>query len=184
MHHFWMQNTQIALKTIFFGNTIKILFVHLLAPFLVQNFKQIIRTDPELRQHIIFGTEMAQLPWMIIFWENHWCNFDVPLCLFDCGKLKKSFEQIQSYEPKEPICPKVFFSKNHEYKFDVPLGPFNCGKFLKDPQSRGGGGAGGAGGNMSVVKFLGLSLFSMSNNANKVFLASLWIFFIFGHLLP
>ena len=180
MHHFWMQNTQIALKTIFFGNTIKILFVHLLAPFLVQNFKQIIRTEPELRQHIIFGTEMAQLPWMIIFWENHWCNFDVPLCLFDCGKLKKSFEQIQSYEPKEPICPKVFFSKNHEYKFDVPLGPFNCGKFLKDPQSRGGGG----GGDMSVVKFLGLSLFSMSNNANKVFLASLWIFFIFGHLLP
>ena len=55
-----------------------------------------------------------------------------------CKILKKFLGPIQSYEdvpswgPKWPICPKqIFFGTNHYYHFHVPIGPFYCVKFKK-----------------------------------------------------
>ena len=42
--------------------------MYLLAPFILQNFKKIIRTDPELWGCAIFGLKMAHLPWTKLFW--------------------------------------------------------------------------------------------------------------------
>ena len=37
-------------------------FMYLLTPFIAQNFKQKLRTDPKLLAHAIFRPEMANLP--------------------------------------------------------------------------------------------------------------------------
>ena len=41
MHYFWAQNGPFALKN-FFGNTIDIIFMFLLTPFIVQTLKKMI----------------------------------------------------------------------------------------------------------------------------------------------
>ena len=42
--------------------------MYLLAPFILQNFKKILRADPELWGCAIFGPKMAHLPWTKFFW--------------------------------------------------------------------------------------------------------------------
>ena len=42
-------------------------FMYLSAPFIVQNFKIILRADPELRGCAIFGSKMAHLSWIKVF---------------------------------------------------------------------------------------------------------------------
>ena len=42
--------------------------MYLLAPFILQNFKKILRADPELWGCAIFGPKMAHLSWTKIFW--------------------------------------------------------------------------------------------------------------------
>ena len=88
------------------------IFMYLLAPLVLQNFKKILRADPELWQCAIFRPKMAHLSWTKIFRYK-------PLLLsstywpFHCQKFKKI--QIQSYEDapflgsKWSICPKQFF---------------------------------------------------------------------------
>ena len=46
----------------FFEKMINIIFIYLLAPFNVQNSKQILPANPELRGCAIFGPKMAYLP--------------------------------------------------------------------------------------------------------------------------
>ena len=42
--------------------------MYLLAPFIPQNFKRILRADPELSESAIFGHKMADLSWTNFFW--------------------------------------------------------------------------------------------------------------------
>ena len=42
-------------------------FMYLSAPFIVQNFKMVLRADPELRGCAIFGSKMAHLSWIKVF---------------------------------------------------------------------------------------------------------------------
>ena len=48
VHHFWAQDGLIAVNEIFFGKTINIILMCLLASLMVQIFKIILRADPEL----------------------------------------------------------------------------------------------------------------------------------------
>ena len=62
-HHFWAQNGPLAPNKIFFlKKIIDIIFIYLLAPFVVQNFKQILTADPEFWGCISFGRKIAHLP--------------------------------------------------------------------------------------------------------------------------
>ena len=62
MPHFWTQNGPFA-PNIFFGGVgiIDIIFIELLAPFTVQNFKKIYPADPELCGCAIFQQKIAHL---------------------------------------------------------------------------------------------------------------------------
>ena len=55
------------IKLIFSRKTSNKIFMYLLAPFIQQNLKKILRADPELWGCAIFGTKMAHLPWIIFF---------------------------------------------------------------------------------------------------------------------
>ena len=46
--HFRSQSGPFAENNVFFGNTINIIFMDLLVPFIMQHFKKILRVDPEL----------------------------------------------------------------------------------------------------------------------------------------
>ena len=62
MHHFWAQNDPFAPnKQKFFGN-INIIFIYLLALFIVQSFKKILTADAELWRCAIFGPKISHLP--------------------------------------------------------------------------------------------------------------------------
>ena len=43
--------------------------MYLLAPFILQNFKKILRADPELWGCAIFGPKMVHLPQTNFFWK-------------------------------------------------------------------------------------------------------------------
>ena len=47
MLHLWALNSPFVQAT-FLGKTIKIIFMYLMAPLIVQNFKKIFRADPDL----------------------------------------------------------------------------------------------------------------------------------------
>ena len=48
MHHFWAQNDPFAPNKKNFFENINIIFIYLLAPFIVQSFKKILTADAEL----------------------------------------------------------------------------------------------------------------------------------------
>ena len=93
--------------------------MHLLAPFIVQNFKIILGADPELRRCAIFGPKMVHFPQTRMFWEKSLILFSSTYWLLSlCKILKKFLQRIQTYEdapylgPKLPICPNNnFFRK-------------------------------------------------------------------------
>ena len=93
--------------------------MYLLAPFILQNFKKILRADPELWGCAIFGTKMAHLSWTkILLVQTIIITFIYLLALFIVQNLKKFLQWIQSYEdvpflgPKWSICSKhIFFWK-------------------------------------------------------------------------
>ena len=61
----------ICLEQIFFGEKIiNIIFIYLLAPFIVHNFKNILTADPELQGCAIYGPKMANLLKSELFSEN------------------------------------------------------------------------------------------------------------------
>ena len=102
--------------------------MYLLAPFILQNFKEFLRTNPELWGCLIFGPKTAHLSWTNFFGTNHY--FHLPIGPFHCAKLKK-LQQIQSYEdapflgPKWSSCPKqIFFWKIITIILTYLLAPF------------------------------------------------------------
>ena len=48
MRHFWAQNDPLASNKNFLEKIINIIFIFLLAPFIVKNFLKILTADPEL----------------------------------------------------------------------------------------------------------------------------------------
>ena len=64
--------------------------MYLLAPFILQNFKKILRADPELWGCTIFGPKMVHLPQTKLFLENYWCHSHLPISSFHWAKLLKN----------------------------------------------------------------------------------------------
>ena len=61
--HFGAENDLIAPEHNFFGKTINIIFMNLLVPFIVQNFKKIVTADPELYDDTLFlGLKWTNCP--------------------------------------------------------------------------------------------------------------------------
>ena len=91
----------------------------LLAPFILQKFKNILRADPQLWGCAIFRPKIAHLSWTKSFLvETIAITLIYLLALFIVQNLKKFLQRIQSYEdvpflgPKWSICPKqIFFGK-------------------------------------------------------------------------
>ena len=85
--------------------------MYLLAPFILQIFKKILRADPELWRYAIFGPKMAHLSRTKIFLVQTIIITSINvLALFIVQDLKKFLQQIQSYDvlflgPKLSICP-------------------------------------------------------------------------------
>ena len=81
---------QIAPNEFFSRKTTNKMFMYLLAPFILVNFKKILRPNPELWECAIFRPKMAHLSWTHFFWYK-------PLLLslllsidhFHCAKSKK-----------------------------------------------------------------------------------------------
>ena len=73
----------------FLKKTTNKIFMYLLTPFILQNFKKILRADPELWGCAIFGPKMAHLSWTIFFGTNHYYYFHLPIGPFHCAKFKK-----------------------------------------------------------------------------------------------
>ena len=57
-------------KEIIFWRIIDIILIYLLAPFIVQNFKNILPADLELWGYAVFGLKMADFPKLEFFSEN------------------------------------------------------------------------------------------------------------------
>ena len=107
--------------------------MYLLAPFILQNFKKILRADPELWGCAIFGPKMAHLSWTKFFWYKPLLLLSSTYWPFSLCKIKKKIlQQIQSYEdapflrPKWSICPKekFFLEKIINIIFIYLLAPF------------------------------------------------------------
>ena len=69
-NHFRVQNSSFT-QNIFFGKTIKLNVIYLLAPFIMQKFKNILREDPDLWRRAIFRPKWPICPKWEFFLENH-----------------------------------------------------------------------------------------------------------------
>ena len=63
--------------------------MYLLATFILQNSKKILRADPELWGCAIFGSKMAHLYRTNFFGTNHYYYFHLTIGRFHCAKFKK-----------------------------------------------------------------------------------------------
>ena len=113
--------------------------MYLLAPFILQNFKKILRVD-HLWGNAIFRSKMAHLSWKFFFLvQTIIIIFIYLLALFMLQNLQKFLQLIQSYEdvpfldPKSSICfPKIIWKIIHIILIDLSLckiwaqnGPFS-----------------------------------------------------------
>ena len=114
------------------------IFMCLLAPFILQNLKRIVRADPELSGCAIFGHKMAHLFWTFFFF---WYK---PLLLSStcwpfslCKIYKKLLQLIQSCEDAPvwtqngPFAPQLFFWKIINIILVWLLAPFIVQDFKK-----------------------------------------------------
>ena len=60
--------------------------MYLLAPFILQNFKKILRADPELQGCATFWPKMAHLYQTNFLGTNHFHYFHLPIGPFHCVK--------------------------------------------------------------------------------------------------
>ena len=70
MPHFWTEKGSFAPNKLFLKHVINIIFIYLLAPFIVQTLKKILTVDPKLWRCTIFVTKMVHLPKWDFFSEN------------------------------------------------------------------------------------------------------------------
>ena len=127
---------------IFFSQkTTNKIFMYLLSPFIVQNFKKVLRADPELWDVPFLGPKWPICPenffWykpLLLLSSTYW-----PFSL--CKILKKFLEPIQScemchfWDQNGPFVLKIFFGTNHYCYFHLPIGLFHCAKLKKKSYS-------------------------------------------------
>ena len=122
-------------------------FAYLLAPFIWQIFKKMLRANPELWGCAILAPKIVQFVRNNFFWYKLLLLLSSSYWFFPLGKIFKKFlQRIQSYEdtsflgPKWSICPKQknFFKKIIKIIFIYLLAPFvvqNLKKiFTVDPE--------------------------------------------------
>ena len=63
--------------------------MYLLAPFILQNFKKILRANPELRDMSFSGPQWPICPEQNFFGTNHYYYFHLPIDPFHYVKFKK-----------------------------------------------------------------------------------------------
>ena len=90
--------------------------MYLLALFILQNFKKILRANPELRGCAIFGTKMAHLSWTKFFWYNPLSSLSSTFWTFSLCKIQKN-----TYWGSRVIRMYYFWAQN---------GPFSPNKFF------------------------------------------------------
>ena len=98
MRQFWAQNGPFAQTDIFWKKIVKMIFIYLLVPFIMQNFKIILKADPELLWCTIFGPKMAHLPKWEFFCRKpvkNPCSFHS--CLSICQKSKSDIKLLMKY---------------------------------------------------------------------------------------
>ena len=84
--------------------------MYLLAPFILQNFKKILRADPELWGCAIFGPKMAHLSWTNFFWYKPLLLLSSTYWPFSLCKILKIFTvDPQLWGCEWSFCPKQFF---------------------------------------------------------------------------
>ena len=76
-HHFQAQNGPFALNVIFFRKTINIIIMYLLALFIMQNFKKILKSESRVMTTCHFWAKMVHLPINENFLEKALNNFHV-----------------------------------------------------------------------------------------------------------
>ena len=78
------------IKLIFSRKTSNKIFTYLLARFIRQYLKKILRADPELWGCAIFGTKMAHLSWIIFFWYKPLLLLSSTFWPFSLCKIQKN----------------------------------------------------------------------------------------------
>ena len=128
-------------KWTFFSKSNK-MFMYLLAPFILQNFKRILCAHPELSGCAIFSDKMVHLSWTNFFCHKPLLFLSSTCWLFLLCKIYNKFLwPIQVVRmppfsgPKWSICPKQFFLENLLDHFHLTLSFFHCAKFQKNPSS-------------------------------------------------
>ena len=80
---------------------------------ILQNFKKILRADPELWWCVIFRSRMAHLSWTSFFLSTSHCYYShLPIGPFHCAKF---FLWIQSYVDAQFLSPKWPISTNENF---------------------------------------------------------------------
>ena len=113
--------------------------MYLLAPFILQNFKKILKANIDLWGCAIFGPKIPQFVLNKIFWYKPLLLLSSAYWPFSLGKIqKKLLQRIHSYVdapflgPKWSICPKhFFFSKIIDITLIYLLAPFIVQNFKK-----------------------------------------------------
>ena len=70
MHHFWPPNGSFAPKFFFWKKIINIIFIYLLASFILQNLKKILKANPDLWGCSTFGSKIPQFVLNKFFWHK------------------------------------------------------------------------------------------------------------------
>ena len=111
--------------------------MYLLAPFILQNFKKILRADPELWGCAIFGPKMAHLSWTKFFWYKPLLLLSSTYWPFSlCKILKNSYSGSRVMKmchfgaQNGPFAPNAFFGK-FLISFSSAYLPFSLCKILK-----------------------------------------------------
>ena len=90
--------------------------MYLLSLFILQNFKKILRANPELWGCAIFGPKIAHLSWTNFFWYKPLLLLSSTYWPFSlCKIFKKFFQRIQSYEDAQFLGPKWPISPNENF---------------------------------------------------------------------
>ena len=113
--------------------------MYLLAPFILQNFKEFLRTNPELWGCLIFGPKMAHLSSTNFFWykpllsSTYW---PFSLCKIEKITADPELWGCAIFGPKMVQLPQTnFFLENYYDHSRLLISPFHCAKFKKNSSS-------------------------------------------------
>ena len=95
--------------------------MYLLAPFILQNFKKILRADPELWGCAIFGPKMVHLPQTNFFWKI----INIILIYLLAPFIVQSFKEILPVDPESWRCAIFGPKMAHLPKWDFFRKPIN-----------------------------------------------------------